>query len=168
MKKLLIAYYTETNTTKEIAEKIGRIAEAKEWESDILRLSEVNSVKDYDAVIIGAPVHAMHWVPEANSFVEKHREDLKNIPVAYYLVAYLLNCSRPFFQKLIRKSLNKASAVVEPMATGMFDGRVESEFPAFPRLIFGVKAGTATDLRDWAQIESWAGSFVDNLNHTTS
>lgn len=163
MKKLLIAYYTETNTTKEIAEAIGRIAAEKEWEYDMKALSDIISVKGYDAVLVGAPVHAMRWVPKANTFVEKHREALQKIPTAYYAVAYLLNCSRPFFQKLIRKSLDKAAGIVTPVKTGMFDGRVKSEFPAFPRWIFGVKPGTATDLRDWKAIEAWAKDFIEKL-----
>ncbi|MDD3095200.1 MAG: flavodoxin domain-containing protein [Candidatus Neomarinimicrobiota bacterium] len=164
MKKLLIAYYTETNTTKEIAEAIGRIAAEKEWECDIKALSDISSVKAYDAVLVGAPVHAMRWVPEANAFVEKHRETLQKTPTAYYAVAYLLNCSRPFFQKLIRKSLDKACGIVTPVKTGMFDGRVESEFPAFPRWIFGVKPGTAPDLRDWEAVEKWTKALFDILD----
>lgn len=164
MKKLLIAYYTETNTTKEIAERIAGLAAEKAWDCDIRALSELSSVKGYDAVLIGAPVHGMHWVPQANAFVEKYREDLKNIPTAYYLVAYLLNCSRPFFQKLIRKSLDKASDWVAPVKSGLFDGRVKREFPAFARWLFGVKKGTAVDLRDWEQIESWGKAFVGDLD----
>lgn len=164
MKKLLVAYYTETNTTKEIAETIGRTADKNEWECDIKALSDISSVKDYDAVLIGAPVHAMKWVPEANTFVEKHHETLRKIPTAFYAVAYMLNCSRPLFRKLIRKSLDKACGIVTPVKTAMFDGRVESEFPAFARLIFGVKQGTAKDLRDWKAIEAWARNFIEELN----
>ena len=163
MKRLCIAYVTKTNTTKEIAEEIGKIAREKEWTAKVLPLTAVADLREYDAVLIGAPINGMQWLPEANEFVEKHQKVLSERPTSYFLVSYLMNSGAQCWRKLIDKSLNKVSKIVSPFSIGKFDGRVEDEFGAVPRLLFGVKKGTPLDLRDWDQIRAWAKEYIETL-----
>ncbi|MCK5816406.1 MAG: hypothetical protein KAH15_00245 [Candidatus Marinimicrobia bacterium] len=164
MSKLCIAYVTKTNTTKEIAEEIGKVAREKNWNVKVLPVSAIANLEKFDAILIGAPINGMQWLPEANEFVEKHQKTLQEIPTAYYLVSYLMNSGAKRWQKTINKSLNKASALVKPMMIGKFDGRIEDEFGAVPRLLFGVKKGTTLDLRDWNAIRAWANEYIDELS----
>jgi menaquinone-dependent protoporphyrinogen oxidase len=163
MSKLCIAYVTKTNTTKEIAEEIGKIAREKEWTVKVLPLTAVTDLREYDAVLIGAPINGMQWLPAANEFVEKHQKVLNERPTSYFLVSYLLNSGAQLWRKLIDKSLNKAGRIVPPFSIGKFDGRVDAEFPAFARLLFGVKKGTPLDLRNWDQIRAWAKEYIEKL-----
>lgn len=168
MKNLCIAYVTKTNTTKEIAEEIGKIAREKDWKVKILPLTAVADLREYDAVLIGAPINGMQWLPEANEFVEKHQEVLNERPTSFFLVSYLMNSGAMRWRKLIDKSLNKASNIVAPFSIGKFDGRVEDEFGAIPRFLFGLKKGTPLDLRNWDQIRGWANDYIDTLNVTAN
>ncbi|MFO7841373.1 MAG: flavodoxin domain-containing protein [Fidelibacterota bacterium] len=163
MRKLCIAYETVTNTTKEIAEEIGHIAGEKGIIPDVIPLSAVEGFDEYDALIIGAPVHGMRWKPEASEFVLKHNSTLKNIPVAYFLDAYMLNNSYKFWQKRIRNCLNKVSSIVKPLKTGMFGGRIPEPLPAPMRLIFGVKKDAPLDTRDWDRIRTWAEEVLKEI-----
>lgn len=164
MNKLCIAYVTKTNTTKEIAEEIAKIAREKDWTVKVLPLTAVTDLREYDAVLIGSPINGMQWLPEANEFVEKHQKVLSERPTSYFLVSYLLNSGAMRWRKLIDKSLNKASNIVPPFMIGKFDGRVEDEFGAIPRLLFGLKKNTPLDLRDWDQIRSWASDYLTKLS----
>jgi menaquinone-dependent protoporphyrinogen oxidase len=163
MSKLCIAYVTKTNTTKEIAEEIGKVAREKSWDVKVLPVSAIDDLKEFDAILIGAPINGMQWLPEAVAFVEKNQTALKEISTSYYLVSYLMNSGAKMWKKTINKSLNKVTALVQPAKIGKFDGRVEDEFPGFVRLLFGVKKGTPLDLRDWDAIREWAKEFMEEL-----
>jgi menaquinone-dependent protoporphyrinogen oxidase len=164
MSKILIAYMTKTGTTREVAEEIARIAGDKGIIPDVLPLSAVESPGGYDAVLIGAPINGMQWLPEASDFVEKHKEALKKIPTAYFFVSYLVNSGCGFWRKIIRKSLDKVSETVKPVKVGMFDGRVEKAFPAFARFLFGLKKDIPLDLRDWDAIRAWGEEYITEIS----
>ena len=168
MPKLLIAYVTKTNTTKEIAEEIGKIAREKDWTVKVLPLTAVADMREYDAVLIGSPINGMQWLPEANEFVEKHKKALSERPTSYFLVSYLMNSGAMRWRKLIDKSLNKASQIVSPLSVMKFDGRIEDEFPGFARLLFGVKKGTPLDLRNWDDIQVQANDYVNQISRQTA
>jgi menaquinone-dependent protoporphyrinogen oxidase len=163
MKKLCIAYVTKTNTTKEIAEEIAKIAREKDWDVKVLPVSAIASLEEFDAILIGAPINGMQWLPEAVEFVEKNQAALKTISTSYFLVSYLMNSGAKMWKKTIDKSLNKVKAIVQPVKIGKFDGRIEDEFPGFARLLFGVKKGTPLDLRDWDGIRAWANEYIEEL-----
>jgi len=163
MSKLCIAYVTKTNTTKEIAEEIGKVAREKSWDVKVLPVSAIDDPKEFDAILVGAPINGMQWLPEAVAFVEKNQTALKEISTSYYLVSYLMNSGGKRWKKMIGKSLNKVIALVPPVKIGKFDGRIEDEFPGFARLLFGIKKGTPLDLRDWDAIRAWAKEYIQEL-----
>jgi len=163
MSKLCIAYVTKTNTTREIAEEIAKVAREKNWDVKVLPVSAIDDPKEFDAILIGAPINGMQWLPEAVAFVEKNQTALKEISTSYYLVSYLMNSGAKMWKKTINKSLNKVTALVQPAKIGKFDGRVEDEFPGFARLLFGIKKGTPLDLRDWDQIREWTNEYLEEL-----
>ena len=163
MRKICIAYVTETNTTKEIADEIGDIAGKRGVIPDVLPLDAVKDIGQYDAFVIGAPVYGMRWKQEANAFVEKHREALKKVPTAFFLDAYMLNNAYKFWQKRIHACFDKASKFVKPVKTGYFGGRVPDPLPGPMRLIFGVKKDAPLDVRDWNAIRAWSEELMDML-----
>jgi menaquinone-dependent protoporphyrinogen oxidase len=163
MSKLCIAYVTKTNTTKEIAEEIAKVAREKSWEVKVLPVSAIDDPEEFDAILIGAPINGMQWLPEAIEFVENNQVALKKISTSYYLVSYLMNSGGKRWKKMIDKSLKKVSALVKPLMIGKFDGRVEDEFGTIPRLLFGLKKDTPLDLRDWDAIRTWAREYLEEL-----
>lgn len=163
MNKILIAYISKTGSTKEISEEIGRVLNEKGFQSDIKDMSEVQSLDNYSAVILGAPINGFRWLPEAEKFISDHKSELSKIPAAYFIVSYLLKAGRASLQKKMRSTLDNAKGIVEPVSTGYFGGRVDSNFPAVFRLMFGVKKGTPLDVRDWDEIRAWAGELAVKL-----
>ena len=164
MSKVLIAYTTKTGTTKEISNEIANVFKEKGIEADVLSISEIKSLDEYTAVVVGSPVNAMRILPEAIKFVKDNQESLKKIPTAYFNVSYMLDLGREFVKKKIRTSLNSISKIVEPVKTGLFGGKVDSKLPGFARVLFGVKKGAPVDVRDSQKVRKWAEELYVSIN----
>ena len=163
MKKVLIAYMSKTNTTREVAEYIRKNLQTKEIKIDILKFHEVENITDYQFVIVGAPINGMMWIPQAHAFVQEHQQALKQIPVAYFFVSYLFKNGRKMWRNAINKSLDKPSALVKPVAVGKFTGRVEKKFPKFFAFVFGVKKDLPLNLVDLTQADEFIEQIKQNL-----
>ena len=163
MKRVLIAYVTKTNTTKEAAAEIRVVLEAQGFLTDVLPIAEVQSIGNYQAVIVGAPINGMNWHPDATAFVTRFQKELSAVPTSYYFVSYILFTGCNFWGKAIRKSLDKVSALVKPVSTGMFGGRIEKRFPAFPRFLFGVKKEAPIDVTNLETVRTWAMDWVKKV-----
>ncbi|MDD4211651.1 MAG: flavodoxin domain-containing protein [Clostridia bacterium] len=163
MKKVLIAYISKTNTTKEIGEHIKVALQTEEVSVEVLSFSEVKNIAAYDAVIIGAPINGMMWLPEATNFVISNKETLNKVPTAYYFVSYLFKDGRKMWRKAIDKSFNKASAAVKPVAVGKFTGRVGKKFPKFFAWVFGIRRDLPLDLVDFKEADEFVEEFKQHI-----
>ena len=163
MKKVLIAYISKTNTTKEIAEHIKVALQTEDVGVDVLSFNEVKNIGEYNAIIVGSPINGMMWLPQATEFVLDNKEKLGRVPVAYYFVSYLFKDGRKMWRKAIDKSLNKPIAAVKPVAIGKFSGRVEKKFPRFFAWIFGIKRDLPLDLVDFKQADEFVAEFKQYL-----
>lgn len=160
MKKIMVAYVTKTGTTKEAAQEIGKVFSEKDIEVDIVELKEAKNPEDYDAVIIGAPINGMQWHPDAVAYVENNAEELREVYVSYYLMSYIFFTGRKLWRNAIKNSLNKVSKTVEPVAVGMFGGKINSRFTGFLRVFFGIKKDAPTDVRNPEEVRKWAEDLV--------
>jgi menaquinone-dependent protoporphyrinogen IX oxidase len=156
MKTVLIAYSTKTGTTKHAAEIISGIFNSNGFNVDVKNISDIDSISSYHGIIIGAPINGMMWHPDASKFVERHKNDLKGKPVAYFFMSYLIGVGRSFFNNRIKNSLNKASKIAKPLCIGMFKGKGEGELPAPARFIFGIKGAIPLDRTDDKAVTQWA------------
>lgn len=163
MNSVLIAYYSKTGSTKEIAEEIGKILVARGFQTEIKDLTAIQELGSHCAVIVGAPINGFRWVPEAEKFIDDHKSQLEKIQTAYFMVSYLLKTGRDSLRNKMLGTLNKAKATVPPVSTGYFGGKVGSDFPAIARLMFGVKKGAPLDVRDWDEIRVWAEALATKL-----
>lgn len=100
--KALVVYYSRTNVTKEIAEKIQNkmdcdieeITDNKKYKGKIGymkggfnaamgRTSDINPIsknpKDYDIVIVGTPVWASNMATPINTYLQKYCDNIKDI-----------------------------------------------------------------------------------------
>lgn len=73
---VLVAYASRHGATEGIAARIaGRIADVG-TAVDLRQVDAVGSLDAYDAVVFGAPVYDQSWPPEADRFVDQHRDAL--------------------------------------------------------------------------------------------
>ncbi len=81
MKKILITYYSESGSTKEMAEIIARNIDVDTI--DVLQVEKVQHL-NYDAVIIGTPNWYGKPTPEVINFIKKHEKELAKRPIAFF------------------------------------------------------------------------------------
>ena len=87
---VLVAYASRHGATEGIAARItGRIADAG-TAVDLRQVDAVESLEAYDAVVFGAPVYDQSWPPEADRFVDQHRDALAARPLWLFSVGSFL------------------------------------------------------------------------------
>ena len=89
MKKVLVAYTTNSGSTVEVAQAIGAELGKGGDLVDVRPFEAVDSLQGYQAVVVGAPM-ILGWHRGAVKFVKKHRQALGEVPVAFFATAMSL------------------------------------------------------------------------------
>ncbi|WP_300004788.1 menaquinone-dependent protoporphyrinogen IX dehydrogenase [uncultured Cedecea sp.] len=86
--KTLILYSTRDGQTREIATRLGAELKVSGLESDILNLHDNASIHwaDYDRVVLGASIRYGHFHRSVSAFIQKHLQQLNNLPSAFFSV----------------------------------------------------------------------------------
>ena len=163
MKHALIPFFTKTGTTGEIAREIEKILRDGGAEARALPLSEVTGLDGYDAVILGAPINAMRWVPEAVAFAAEHRDALRALPTAVFAVSYMHGAARPGWNRAIEKGVRSAADAIGARASAIFAGRIASPMPGFARVLFGLPRSLPLDRVDLEAVRAWARELAGTL-----
>jgi menaquinone-dependent protoporphyrinogen oxidase len=88
--KYLVIYATREGHTRRIAEHIGATLRAKGYGADVRNVSDVSAqeqLTDYQAVVLGASLHAGQHEREMVDFVRQRREELQRVPTAFLSVS---------------------------------------------------------------------------------
>ena len=165
MKKILVAYTTNSGSTEEVARTIGEELGKDGDQVEVRRLEEVSTLEAYDAVVVGAPL-ILGWHRAAQKFVRKHQGALSRVPAAYFATAMSLTQTGenqfgtiPIFvdpdlakppQHPNRLSLKeryatlanylrpmlRAAPTVRPVSAGFFGGKMELFRLPFIQMLF--------------------------------
>jgi menaquinone-dependent protoporphyrinogen oxidase len=89
MKKILVAYPTNSGTTPEVARRIGEQFPKDAFQVDVYPLEQVASLQGYEAVVLGAPM-IVGWHRAALRFLKQHQAALATLPVALFVTCISL------------------------------------------------------------------------------
>jgi len=162
--KILIAYASKFGTTGEVAEAIGEVLCQEGNTVETKWVKNVNGLDNYDAVIIGSPIHKDTWMSEAEEFVKDNQKILQQLPVIYFYTCLFLHKLNPKSDIEAKECSDKLQALVpqvNPISIGGFAGVLDySNMGFFHRLVLKVilskKNVKEGDFRDWDAIRSWA------------
>ena len=163
-RRLLVTYASRFGTTGEVAGAIADTACAQGMSADTLPVGDVTNIGDYDAVVIGAPIHYDNWMSEARDFVTDNEAALSQVPVAYYFTCGTLfepTAKNQAKAQTYADKLQNLSQRIAPVEIGQFGGVLDYSLMnlrtrlalRIPFTVMGAKEG---DYRDWDAVRSWS------------
>lgn len=164
--KILVTYASRAGSTAEVAEAIGRTLTETGARVDVLPIKNVKDLSPYRAVIVGSPIRASKWLPEAMQFIQAHRSELAKKPFATFTVSITLAMSgREQYRQAVSGWTAPVRALVRPMCEGLFPGVLD--FTKLPvnfetlklRLVVALGIFPKDDRRDWNAIRAWTESL---------
>jgi len=89
MRRVLVAYSTNSGSTAEVAAAVAAELTAAGHAADVQPLANVTALDGYDAVVVGAPM-IFGWQPAARRFLQRHQKTLAAKKVACFACAMRL------------------------------------------------------------------------------
>jgi menaquinone-dependent protoporphyrinogen oxidase len=79
--RILVTYGSKRGGTAGIAEILAQSFTEQGIQADVRPANEVESVEEYDAVVVGGALYMMLWHRHARRFIKRHTEELRTRPV---------------------------------------------------------------------------------------
>jgi len=162
--KVLVAYATSYDSTKEIAEVISETLRSQGLAVDLQPIRKVRILEGYSAVVLGAPLYMFRLPKEALHFLSRHREMLADrLPLAIFAGGPFGKGDGKEWQEVRAKFDSELAKFpgLTPISVLMVGGRFDPAKLRLPySLIPALKKMPASDLRDWVAIRAWANSLA--------
>lgn len=156
---VLVAYASRHGATEGIAARIAERLAYAGAAVDLRQVDAVESLDAYDAVVFGAPVYNQSWPPEADRFVDEHRDVLAARPLWLFSVGSFGDTKRLIGRVTHQepKRIAEVRAAVQPREYRVFQGVIHKhQWPFWSRVLFHAFGGRFGDHREWPVIEAWA------------
>ncbi|HEX2910193.1 MAG TPA: flavodoxin domain-containing protein [Chloroflexia bacterium] len=175
MSRLLVLYETSEGHTAQIAERIADRIRSKGHEVAIVSARHLPPdffPVQYEAIIIGAPIHRDQYPKSVARFVEEHRAFLNKIPSAFFTACLTVSSGR--HEDLVKgeKYANDflKQTAWSPTSTAVFAGALlYTQYGFIKRFMLkkiSERAGGDTDTSkdydytDWKAVDVFADDFL--------
>ena len=155
--KSLVAYGSKMGGTEGLAEMVGSALVDEGFEVIVADARAVQSVVDYDVVVLGGALYATRWHKEARRFVKRHEADLKKRKVWLF-------SSGPLDDSALEDEIppvghvRKAMDAVGARGHMTFGGRLLPDAEGFPASAMAKE--NAGDWRDESHVRSWVAGIA--------
>jgi len=163
-KKILVAYESYCGSTSKVAQGIADVFCKKGAKVDLRHIENVTDVSSYDGVVIGSAVKSASWYSSAINFVKENQDQLKQIPVIYFLTCLALYHDTKQSHKTAKSYFNGVLndvPAVKPREIQAFAGvldysKLNMMFKIVMKSKMKKKGIPEGDFRDFVKIGSWA------------
>ena len=165
--RALISAASMHGSTSEIARVIGGTLADKGIEVDIIPPEAVDSVADYDAVVLGSAVYIGHWLAPARDLVTRFQDELAARSLWLFSSGPVGDPARKIVQSMMRQDpaeIARVSRDTRPRDHRVFAGRLDPQLlsPA-QRATLLLLRGMRGDFRSWDEIRQWADGIAATL-----
>lgn len=160
--RILVTYGSKRHATEGIARVIGDALTDAGHAVDVRPPRGIESLAAWDAVVIGGALYADRWHRDARRFVERHLDELEQMPVWFFSSGPLGDAHQaPGIPPT--KQVARLMARVGARGHVTFGGALDREPGG---LIAGAMArnGMGGDWRDMDAVQRWAGEVARSLD----
>lgn len=165
--RVLVAYASQCGSTGEIAEAIAQVLCAAGAAVDVRPAQHVSDLSPYRAVVVGSAIQSSKWLPQATDLVERQRETLNRVPVAYFAASLTNVEDTAETRRKALSFLDPVRELAQPVDVGLFAGKLDfGKLPFLYRFVWPFTAGGSVgegDYRDWEAIRAWATGLGPKL-----
>lgn len=178
MAKVLIAYGTGEGQTAKVSDHIARVIREHGHEArveDAKGLAEKFSPEGYDAVIVGASIHAGKHEAYVRDFVRKNREVLERVPSAFFSVSMTAREETEEARRHVEGYVEGFARKTrwQPEEIGVFAGAIPYTRYGFvkkrlirfmaKRMEAGTDISRDFEYTDWEAVTHFAEGFLEGL-----
>lgn len=169
---ILVCYASLAGSTAEVAEAVADALRSTGLSVEVHRAREVRAadIERYSAVVLGSAIRMGKVIKEASDFVRRNQAALSAIPTAYFTVGLAARGDTPERLEEARGYLRPLEEIKEPVAIGLFAGKMDYQKVSAPLRMFLSRAKGPEaehlregDWRDWDAIRSWARELGSRL-----
>ena len=163
-KRALVVYATRAGSTGEVAQAISERLCTMGFDAEVQPVESVSILSGFQAVVLGSAVRYGAWLPEMTKFIESHRSELAQLPLAVFTL-HMQALGDDAASQDTRTGYTKAvRAVVTPRDEVFFAGRVDlARLSFFERMAVKLVKSPVGDKRDWDRIRQWADGLGKKL-----
>lgn len=162
--RILVAYQSQYGSTAEIANEIAATLTQGGAQVDERHVETIDTIGDYDQVIVGAAIQYERWMPGAADFVRRHRAQLATKPVAMFFTCLALSTpgdrardTATGYERKIRSIAPEIDPISVMGFAGVLDyARMKPATRLLVRAILRLRGAHAGDHRNWTEITAWA------------
>ncbi|KAA0923520.1 MULTISPECIES: flavodoxin domain-containing protein [unclassified Rhodococcus (in: high G+C Gram-positive bacteria)] len=166
--RILIATASRHGSTRELGQWLGSSLTARLADTataatvDVRDAAEVDSIAEYDAVVLGSGVYMGRWLGDARSLVAREQSELETRPVWLFSSGPIGSGTPP----TAKSKWSEASWAIEHK---VFGGKLDrSTLSLFERAVVRmINAGDGDD-RSRAEVDEWAGDIIGVLTKRLS
>ncbi len=166
--RIAVIYATAQGSTRDIAEFIAADLTGRGAEVELSDVEHAPELTRFDGVVLGSAVHNMALLPELESFVRNHRDELRKSDVWMFSVGLGPALRGPIGRRLgaiVPKKIAALCETVSPWDYRPFAGHYErAGISLRARLLYRLMGGGRYgDLRNWHTIRTWSTMIAQSL-----
>jgi menaquinone-dependent protoporphyrinogen oxidase len=164
--RALVTAASRYGATREIAEAIGDELRLHGLTVDVLDPEQVDSVRGYDAVVLGSAVYTGHWLAPATDLAARVSSEMAACRVWLFSSGPVGDPARGLVQKMGADPVDLPELVRQTRALEhrMFSGRLDrARLGHIQRFALCIVRGLDGDFRDWPAIRLWADEIAETL-----
>jgi menaquinone-dependent protoporphyrinogen oxidase len=167
---LLIAYATRAGSTAEVAESLAASLREAGLLVEVQPMSQVESLLEWKALVIGAPLYFGRFPGEFHKFLARHREALELIHPWFFALGPTKDDPKIFeaARGEAEKELGK-NPWLHLRELQVFGGKWDPRTMPFPFSLIKllpmnpIGKVPASDIRDWVAIREWAQAIAPQV-----
>jgi menaquinone-dependent protoporphyrinogen oxidase len=162
---ILVSYASKHGSTEGIARHIAARLAERGRDCVATAVSEVTTLEQVEAVVLGSAIYAGSWMKEASEFVDRHEQALSTMPVWLFSSGPLGD--RVTDEEEQPRQLADIRERIAPIDHRIFAGALDVAGLGFGErmLVKAVKAPDG-DFREWDAIAAWADEIARAVEGT--